>query len=743
MPVSLLQHRKLAGIHQNKLQDNLRRYSTTQAQSKGPDRSAIPDGKIHFGSSIHTVVNSNDELNRVSHQTTNPRQGIAAPLLMLLSQVRLADGINLISTLRDSIPQTPSRGGVILQNDPLRFSGENALPVRDKDTNRFPRYAVFEKKTTTHPPVSDDVKIEKRDFSCIEDRQHLTYSDVFRKVGETFSNPVGELAKEAQVINYYNNYKRCPTPKEIKNIQSITSVVDKLISMVTALLPGSMPLVVTQRLGGTLFRMIADGIDNKKLNVDDLSEANDQLLALGKSIVDFSPRNSKGQTIEGQLRVPEGLSIENNKILVNIKGEAKELISENGRYFTHIHGKRRRISYSPQTKSWEQKITNNNRIIKSLSDNVYFGHHITNKLNGAIDKNTLSRISPVQHGIYSVTSKQSGESFHTIKVGDKFYRYIPSNEKDVSISGVIKGGNENIKVSRFDNRYFIVNEERKSLVNYSPCRLARSPGTSCLHLSEGLVNKLNTNKKNGISASKIKGLQPSKTHPGLYNSDKGKLYLKYNEVYFKLSGKIDKSAESRFELIGKNRFGSKQITSISFSRENGKNYINTPEENMMESTGVSREVAMSHIEMHTDFTPVDIKRTWAESMHGPFDVDKRFSAKRWVTNKEPIMVYRQDNRSLDEVIAAGGFYPKKEKIGTIEDHMTGSRDQYSYVSTSIKRLKSRSYGKYEYAIYLQPHQGVDTAATLEVSHCVPSKSIEFAVPGIITPEQIKGWRKCN
>ncbi|WP_156484931.1 hypothetical protein [Erwinia sp. ErVv1] len=210
-----------------------------------------------------------------------------------------------------------------------------------------------------------------------------------------------------------------------------------------------------------------------------------------------------------------------------------------------------------------------------------------------------------------------------------------------------------------------------------------------------------------------------------------------------MSGKFDKSAESRFEVIGKKRFGSKKITSISFSRENGNNYINTPEENMMESTGVSRGVAMSHIEMHTDFTPVDLKRTWAESMHGPFDVDKRFSAKRWVTNKEPIMVYRQDNRSLDEVIAAGGFYPQKEKLGTIEDHMTGSRDQYSYVSTSIKRLKSGSYGKYEYAIYLQPHQGVDTAATLEVSHSIHSKSVEFAVPGIITPGQIKGWRKCN
>lgn len=130
-------------------------------------------------------------------------------------------------------------------------------------------------------------------------------------------------------------------------------------------------------------------------------------------------------------------------------------------------------------------------------------------------------------------------------------------------------------------------------------------------------------------------------------------------------------------------------------------------------------------------------------MHGPFNLDKRFSAKRWVTNKEAIMIYRQDNRSLDERIAAGGFYPQKETLSTIEDHMVGSRDQYSYVSTSIKRLKSGSYGKYEYAIYLEPHQGIDTAATLEVSHGIHSDSIEFSVPGIITPGQIKGWRKCN
>lgn len=99
------------------------------------------------------------------------------------------------------------------------------------------------------------------------------------------------------------------------------------------------------------------------------------------------------------------------------------------------------------------------------------------------------------------------------------------------------------------------------------------------------------------------------------------------------------------------------------------------------------------------------------------------------------MVYRQDNRSLDEIIVVGGFYPRKEKLGTIEDNMTGSHDQYSCFSTSINRLKSVSYGKYQYTIYLEPHQEIDTAATLKVSHGTPSDGVEFAVPGIITPRK--------
>lgn len=167
MPVSALQHRVSAGAYQNKLHDNIRRSSTTQAQSLNSDRSAIPDEIHHSGSSISRVVNSHEELSRPSYQTTSPRQGIAAPLLMLLSQVRL-DGIPI--SLTTDIPAFTSErsvfpsvyqntahsdnsgngfsamlspvanalheaGEFLAQHDPLRFPGADAAVLPDGGVN--------------------------------------------------------------------------------------------------------------------------------------------------------------------------------------------------------------------------------------------------------------------------------------------------------------------------------------------------------------------------------------------------------------------------------------------------------------------------------------------------------------------------------------------------------------------------------------------------------------------------------
>ncbi|MFU9135465.1 hypothetical protein [Erwinia tasmaniensis] len=161
MPVSASQHRVTAGTYQNKLHDNIRGSSTTQAQSLNSDRSGFPDEILRAGSRIERVVNSHEELIRQSYQTTSPRQGIAAPLLMLLSQVRL-DGIPISSTAnisaftsersvsppvsRDTAHSDNSGNGFstmlspvanalyetgqfIARNDPLKFPVADASPV--------------------------------------------------------------------------------------------------------------------------------------------------------------------------------------------------------------------------------------------------------------------------------------------------------------------------------------------------------------------------------------------------------------------------------------------------------------------------------------------------------------------------------------------------------------------------------------------------------------------------------------
>lgn len=179
MPVSTLQHRVTAGAYQNKLHDNIRGSSTTSAQGIKPDRSAIPDEIYLSGSSISKVINSHEELRRPSYQTTSPRQGITAPVLMLLSLVRL-DGIPILPTT--DIPAFTSERSVfpsvsrntahsdnsgngfsamlspdanalyetdpfIARNDPLKFQVADASPV-----------PLAEKESTAVASVVRDLK---------------------------------------------------------------------------------------------------------------------------------------------------------------------------------------------------------------------------------------------------------------------------------------------------------------------------------------------------------------------------------------------------------------------------------------------------------------------------------------------------------------------------------------------------------------------------------------------------------
>lgn len=80
--------------------------------------------------------------------------------------------------------------------------------------------------TTAPPRAREDVVIKKMDFSCIESRAHLSLSDMLRQVGCTLVNPVAELAKESQVIYFYNKFGQCPSAEDVAALPKVTKAVD-------------------------------------------------------------------------------------------------------------------------------------------------------------------------------------------------------------------------------------------------------------------------------------------------------------------------------------------------------------------------------------------------------------------------------------------------------------------------------------------------------------------------------------
>lgn len=86
MPVSASQHRVTSGAYQKRWDDNVK-----NPPSPTPNHSALSDDICRLGNNISQAINSYEERHRLSFANRIPSLGIAVPLLMLLSQVRLTD----------------------------------------------------------------------------------------------------------------------------------------------------------------------------------------------------------------------------------------------------------------------------------------------------------------------------------------------------------------------------------------------------------------------------------------------------------------------------------------------------------------------------------------------------------------------------------------------------------------------------------------------------------------------------
>ncbi|TCV99823.1 membrane-targeted effector domain-containing toxin [Biostraticola tofi] len=477
-------------------------------------------------------------------------------------------------------------------------------------------YVLPKTTTTTETIQPEDVGIELLDFSCMAQRQNLSLAQVLRQIGKTLANPVLELAREAQIVHFFNRFGRCPSAEDINHLIFITSKVDAMMSIITSLIPNANALIIMQRIGGPAFQMIADDIEGKEINVNLLDEVDSQALFLAKSIVEFSPKNENGKVNENEITIPKNILIKDGKFLSPIQGKLYEITYEKDFFFASRGAEKRQVRYSHEENAWifsdisanlkphvndiERELIDNNEnmVLQRKKETFQFDSSIATEIKNIspIDLNSASLANPDRWGIYTYFQTGIKKRLSAIKVDGRYYKV-----NRLSGKGTFEVGDKSdLEIIRFDNIYYKSRKKEKAKLDYSSCRIARSPTSQCAHFSSGLIEILEKNQHLGIPEIEMPDYRLDHSRPGLYRNSKNKLFIKYNDVFFKLNPENRRKPDEIFSIMAK-KSGSilrivkrRKVAELCVSREKGRYYLNTSIENMMESAGTSREAAALH-----------------------------------------------------------------------------------------------------------------------------------------------------
>lgn len=306
--------------------------------------------------------------------------------------------------------------------------------------------------------------------------------------------------------------------------------------------------------------------------------------------------------------------------------------------------------------------------VKYLDENAYSDSSLEYLINEmtALNRAHLIHLTPDDKGLYSYIDLATHQKRRALKVNDQFYRIEPGRETwSMRLSD-----RRDIEFARFDDIYYKVNEATRLDVKYQPCRSVRSPTGRCVHLSPKLEEILKENRRWGIPESHFPSVKPADSHPGLYINPDGKLYIKYKDVFFRLKNEYPKKPDEILSVIGPRLGGvlgklmTKRIAEVTTSRDGGKYYFNTPEENMMECAGTSSVEAGLHSAMrrlsfidHRNFLMPQNMRAVAVSMDKKTLNNKDYYSDALTSEERNIVVtFRENTESM--LVEAGFFFQK-------------------------------------------------------------------------------------
>lgn len=253
-------------------------------------------------------------------------------------------------------------------------------------------------------PVDDwaDVKIEKMyDFSCIDKRNNMSWTDIIRQVGKTLRSPVQSLAAESQIVHHHNTLKKgCPSEHESQHLLEVSGKIDAVLSQVMQLLPGANPVIVLQQIVGPALEIYADELDGKPLDQQKINDINQQVLFLSRQTI-------SAQSPQGKINIYKELdSADNNyaenyftttegKPAIILNGDKHELLEDNkGNPYIWVqeeNGEKIKtyVRYSWKNKKWNTLGKHEEIIYSDYNKKLIQAYHapLSSLRKGAIDFN--------------------------------------------------------------------------------------------------------------------------------------------------------------------------------------------------------------------------------------------------------------------------------------------------------------------------------------------------------------------
>lgn len=308
---------------------------------------------------------------------------------------------------------------------------------RNDIENRQNHYYVGGKKSIKLNEKDDDYNIPddvKKVYlnKCLDEREHLNVTDIFRIISRTMRNPVSEVIHEGLIAyNYEYLGKGCV---DNESLHEISKKIEDIVNNFLSLHPTFGNLRSGIQIIAGLLDLMADDIDGKPLSSEKIATINEDLIGLFKGIISSVTSEQLSQFDEKNNRLSNMLEkIKSKNGILNIQTENPKKVVEVKEIYNHFANKKNEnvLFYN----------SNNNWIV---NDNI----KLTDVIKKTFEK--ASEVFPHDKDIISI--RNSAPDFYQdaiilnngkelfiliddtfkyakeIKLNDRSYRYLTSSD---------------------------------------------------------------------------------------------------------------------------------------------------------------------------------------------------------------------------------------------------------------------------------------------------------------------------